>query len=321
MLHVTNGDSAGYGLREAGMRGTILPWRDVLHDGPVPAGLDLAALSEVRADFIASRGAGPADELRRDFAARDATLAAASAEDEVVLWFEHDLYDQLQLIQLLDWLADHPHPRLSLVNPGEYLGMAAPDRLRELFAARAPVTEAQLALGRAAWEAFRGPDPHRLEAVARGDTSALPHLGAALVRWMEELPSTVIGLSRTEESILHTLRAMGPLTRMALYPAAHHEVEEAVWMGDSSFFEIVDALAAAETPLLAYLDPPPADPADVRASVQRGVRLTDAGEEVLDGVADAVRLNGIDRWWGGVRLHGRDVPWRWDPGAERIATA
>lgn len=309
MLHVTNGDSAGGNLRAAGMQGTILPWRDVLHDGPAPAGLPLDALSRVRADFIASRGWAGADELRRDFAERDAALAASAGEDEVVLWFEHDLYDQLQLIQLLDWFADHPHPRLSLVNPAEYLGSVDADRLRALFDARAPVTEAQRALGRAAWKAFRAPDPRRMEAVARGDTSALPRLGAALARWMEELPSAALGLSRTETTILQTLRARGPMTQSELYPAAHHATEEAVWMGDASFFEIVDALAAAETPLLTRLDPP-----DGR------VQLTEAGEAVLSGVHDAVALNGIDRWWGGVHLHGRGIPWRWNPEAERIVT-
>jgi hypothetical protein len=31
-----------------------------------------------------------------------------------------------------------------------------------------------------------------------------------------------------------------------------------------------------------------------------------------------VRLNGVDRWIGGVHLHGQDVSWRWDAGAETI---
>jgi hypothetical protein len=319
MLHVTNGDAAVDTMRSAGIEGDILPWRDVLHDGPVPAGLGMEALSRVRAEFIAGRDWGAAGEVHRDFADRDAALAASPAHDEVVLWFEHDLYDQLQLIQLLDWFADHPHPRLSLVNPAEYLGPAPPERLRELFPARAPVTEAQLALGRAAWEAFRATDPRRVEAVVRGDTSALPHLAPALVRWMEELPAAGTGLSRSERSALEVLRAKGPTMLMSLYTDAHHHVEQAVWMGDWSFNAIVDALAAAETPLLAWLDPPP-DDGEYAVTLQRRLRLTDAGEQVLDGVQDAVRLNGIDRWWGGVHLHGRDVPWRWDPRAERIVT-
>jgi hypothetical protein len=39
---------------------------------------------------------------------------------------------------------------------------------------------------------------------------------------------------------------------------------------------------------------------------------------VLAGEADFVTVHGIDRWIGGVHLHGRDVPWRWDEGTQRL---
>ncbi|HKB20032.1 MAG TPA: heavy metal-responsive transcriptional regulator, partial [Gaiellaceae bacterium] len=38
LLHVTNGESAGNTLRQTGLGGAVLPWQDVLHEGPVPAG-------------------------------------------------------------------------------------------------------------------------------------------------------------------------------------------------------------------------------------------------------------------------------------------
>jgi hypothetical protein len=49
------------------------------------------------------------------------------------------------------------------------------------------------------------------------------------------------------------------------------------------------------------------------------LRLTDAGRRVLAGEADHVALDGIDRWVGGVHLHGRDARWRWHEGTESIA--
>jgi hypothetical protein len=54
MLHITNGDATR--LAEAGVDGEIIVWRDFLHDGPVPAGLDLEAMSLVRAEFIHALG-------------------------------------------------------------------------------------------------------------------------------------------------------------------------------------------------------------------------------------------------------------------------
>ena len=77
-------------------------------------------------------------------------------------------------------------------------------------------------------------------------------------------------------------------------------------MGDLSFFALLDDLAFAATPLLAGLDRrgPPED--DGRRLAAARLTLTEAGRSVLAGEADHVALNGVDRWWAGTRLIGRD---------------
>ena len=42
------------------------------------------------------------------------------------------------------------------------------------------------------------------------------------------------------------------------------------------------------------------------------------GFRTLAADADHVELNGIDRWVGGVHLHGEATPWRWDEAAETV---
>ena len=305
MLHVTNGDAAADAIRATGIPGEVLPWRDVLHEGPVPAGLGLRELSLVRAGFIASLGWGEVDEARRGFEERDAALARSADEDEVVLWFEHDLYDQLQLIQLLDWFAAHPRPRLMLINPAQYLGPSTPDQLRALFALRMPVTPAHLSAARAAWEAFRAPDPRAMEAIPAAELAPLPHLASALRRHLQQFPSTRDGLSRSERQALEVL-AEGPRTAGELFVASHHDREDPVWLGDSTFYSYLEALG----PLLTV-----GEGAEFH---RRTVALTDLGRDVLAGRADRIAAIGIDRWLGGVHLHGRAVPWRWDEASARI---
>ena len=84
------------------------------------------------------------------------------------------------------------------------------------------------------------------------------------------------------------------------------------YMGDTTCFGRMDRMAQGPHPLL-RLDPP-------GRPVERttGVSLTDTGARVLAGQADQIALNGIDRWIGGVHLHGHQVPWRWDDGTETI---
>ena len=101
MLNITNGDSTANLMKEAGVIGDILPWRDVLHEGPVPAGLSFAAMSELRCDYIVSQCPAMEERVRKDFRERSHRLAQSKEDQEIILWFEHDLYDQLQLLQLL----------------------------------------------------------------------------------------------------------------------------------------------------------------------------------------------------------------------------
>ena len=109
MLHITNGDIAAQLVEATGIPGTVLPWRDVLHEGPVPAGLGLQELGEVRAHFLFERGwAQSSEEALREFRERDTTLQAGLAEDEIVLrilgWRRHDVTGTF----VREWVAHTP---------------------------------------------------------------------------------------------------------------------------------------------------------------------------------------------------------------------
>ncbi len=183
--------------------GSFLPWRDVLHEGPVRAGLTLEQLSAERARFIAEAGWASLEDASQAFRERDAAFVDAGRHDEIVLWFEHDLYDQLQLIQVLDGLAGLRGPPISLVCEAEYLGTMEPQRAAELFSLRTPLTRRHFQEAQAAWTAFRSPDPR---AISPEKPRALPFLGAALRRHLEEFPWTTDGLSRLERSIVAALK-------------------------------------------------------------------------------------------------------------------
>jgi hypothetical protein len=283
LLHITNGDAAGGALQHAGFD-QVLPWRDVLHEGPVRAGLALEALSGERARFIAEAGWGNLPEVEKAFQERDAALRLASAHDEVVLWFEHDLYDQLQLLQLLDFFGSRPHARVSLICEAEYVGQMRPERMRELFAARRPVGEAQLAEARTAWVAFTGPDPSRIPV----QSVALRFLGAALRRQLEEYPWATDGLSRLERRVVDLLEP-GPLP----WPRAFARIDEdPVFLGDLVFCWHLERMA-------------------------RDGLVERRGE--LWSLKSRKRARREPRWLGGVRVDERS-PWRWDPAAEMLVS-
>jgi hypothetical protein len=331
-LLITNGDCTTEGLQQAGVPGQLLSWRDVLHDGPVPAGLSLDQLAEVRARYIVSRGWGTYDDVLGEFRRRNHLVRRTHAFDEVVLWFEHDLVDQLQLIEVLDHFAgtDLGRTRLHLLCidrhpevPGfRGLGQLTPGQLAALDGQETPVTPAQLDLATSAWAAFRAPDPTALAAVADSDDMSLPFLAPALRSALQLYPDTRHGLPRLEREMLE-LATRGPCTLAALFEA-HQAMptEDVFYVGDTSFLWRALELCAGPAPLLRFTDgaalPAPASPA-----WQRAVELTDLGRAVLAGHVDAAEQRGYDRWIGGVHLvAGQGKPgWRWDPEARTIRSA
>jgi hypothetical protein len=318
-VHVTNGDITVDLLRRAGLARDALAWADVLHEGPVPAGLDDAGLRRARAEFLAGAdGLDPAAVLRR-FSERDHALAAGR-DGEYVLWFEADLYDQLQIAQILATLGDLgvAPGRVTLVCIGEYPGIAhfgglgelEPEQLPGLLDAATPLTAEALDLGAAAWSALRAPDPGGLGRIAASRSRELRFLGEAFDRLAREYPSTRDGLSLTERRTLAATPSEGATAATVFGRLGEREARP--YLGDLFFFGLVARLARARVPLL-ELDPPAGE-------VGAGTRLrpTPAGRRVLRGEADQVALNGIDRWVGGVHLEGPEARWRWDEGTESV---
>jgi hypothetical protein len=135
-LHISNGDATD--IPGTGLARRVLYWRDILHEGPVPE-VAPGELRRIRADYLAGHDSAGHDSaghdraghdsaghdsaaLMRQFAERDQALEAGR-DGEYVLWFEADLYDQLQLTEILARLAGlgvalaptltHPQPHPS----------------------------------------------------------------------------------------------------------------------------------------------------------------------------------------------------------------
>lgn len=295
-LHVTNGDSVVYLFKKAGILGTHVPWRDVLHEGPVPSGMSLEATSEVRAEYVAMRQYAAPIKAFRDFQTRDAAIRRSPEFEEIVLWFEHDLYDQLHLLQILHVLSEMAiEPgRVSLVQTDHYLGMMSAEELTSYYPKRRSVTAATFASAERGWQALTSDDPENLLAASRSDFAGLGFMRAAFRRLCEEYPWTRDGLSRSERNALQAV-SHGQGKTDELFRRAQSR-EEAPFLGDTAFFAILDELRR--------------DPAAIEDD--NGTLVPTAlGRRVLAGDADRFEANPRERWIGGVRI-ASDVPIRWD---------
>jgi len=341
-LHVANGTSTTMTIEAAGIPGACSIWADPLHEGPVPGGLSDAELLDVRRRFLTAprdltweawRGSDPSLDPVNDMRRWRATIERHDTYDELILWFEHDLFDQLNLIQLLAWVrgclpATKPVSLICINSfPGrphfKGLGELTPEELALLVETRRPVTEPQYALAARAWQAFRESTPEALDDLRKGDTSTLPYLSAALTRFLQEYPWTRGGLSRSERRLLE-LASEGGIALWKAFPRMD-DGEQAYYVTDLTLASTAETLSRTSPPLL-VLDL--SDASD--GHVLRGmVRITDTGRAVLADRLDRVATCGIDRWFGGVHVQGgpstspgaSGAVWRWDHERQSVVRA
>ena len=231
MVHITNGDAVAEILRRWAGEPRLIVWHDVLHEGPVPAGLGLEDFTAVRSAWLEADGyEGGTGKLEE----RDRQLRRLVARDSLWLWFEDDLYDQLQLLQALHFIRSEgltasPHFLVDIPR-----GLAL-EEMAGLAAGKTRITPAMLELGARAWEMFT---QGRAGELLAEDLTALPHLRAAVERLLEHGPGPD---NRVRRTIVALLREGGK-TAGQLF-GAYQQTEERPFLGDTTFFRYVDGMA------------------------------------------------------------------------------
>lgn len=318
-LHLRCGSDIEPALREAGFTGDFLEHATPYCLGPVIPGPERHARM---ADFLveafpdARDGGLVHDRVLAELVGGDARLACSADDyDRVVLWMEHDSWDQLVLVRLLAHYATAPRPRaLELIAvddfPGEArfigIGQLPAEALRLLWPTRQPVTPAQLALGAGSWAALGSDDPRRLAALARSGTPMLPLLAPALHRHLRELPAIETGLGLTQRLVLEIL-ADGDRTLGRVFEALTLAREPLPWLGDLALRHVVDQMLATAEPVMVATPPPPGAP-----WYQRQLAITALGRAVLAGDRDYLSLAPPPRWVGGIEIIPGAPVWRWD---------
>ena len=293
MLHLLNGD-ATLAVFPSTLPGHRAVWRDIMVEGPA---LDDGA---ARAAWLAPRLGVAPDEYEQGWREGQAVLVRAAADDEVILWFEQDLFCAVNLWFVVARLP--PTTRLWLVFPPlddtfAGLGTSTSSELAALFESRRPLDREARAEAAALWRAYAASDPTALSQ----PRAALAFAGQAVRLHLGRFPSTAQGLDEIEAATLRALvpgpRAYGDLFRAV----THAPPQRRHGMGDIQY-------AAALRDLVPLIE------IDGIAAPFTGwqVALTPKGSAVLQGHLDGLAPRALDRWLGGVHLRAGAPDWRWD---------
>ena len=323
-LHVRCGSDIKGELEAARFSGDFLELWDPFPVGPVTSAPDWIAH---RAQFHAATGMVPDldyGQYLAELTDADRRLAASAERyARVVIWTEHDSHDQLSLIRCLAHYARTRPPRvLELISVNHFpgsrrfigLGQLPPEAMWMLWNRRITVDAEGLSVGASAWTAVTADDPRTLAALAGTHTPALPHLGPALHRHLQELPSAVNGLGLTQSLVLEILSKQ-PATAGDLWRISQAELEPLPFLGDTMFLHILDEMGRT-TPAVYE-----------RSAIDRErpfsdrLAITRAGGAVLEDTIDWLSLHPPVRWVGGVRIDPATPNWRWDEARQDVTLA
>jgi RNA polymerase sigma factor (sigma-70 family) len=333
LLHIVNGDAVGNMLKQGIVTGDVLVWREVYSAGPNfvnPAGERERA---IRAQSLEASMGIPSAEYIAGCSEQEAKLRGFNRYEEVVLWFEHDLFDQSMLAYLLHWFRGQKlgRTKLSLLCIGEFpgielfhgLGQLTPEQLKTLSGTWRSIGQEELELGSELWQAYVNPDPLRMADLlalkqSQLAASALPFAYAAFQAHLSRLPSVENGLGIVEQTTLQAVRG-GANTPMELFRQVS-DVLHVLGLGDLEYWLYLRGLVQGAQPLLMIDSMPAADNFDFREVpdfLNRKVTMTELGTQILDGAADRVAVQGMDMWYGGIHLQGHSTAWRWDRSTSR----
>lgn len=329
VLHIVNGDSVAEKLRQGVVQEDILVWREVYPHGPVFLDASDQSHRSVRAEYLEQTMGIPHLEFIEGSETQERALADFHKYEEIVLWFEHDLFDQTILCYLLHWFSEQStlgNTKLSLLSIGEYpgidlfrgMGQLSVEQMKTLPGTWKSIGAEELALGRAWWLAYTSQTPQLLQQLLATDTTILPYAHDAFQCHLARFPSTYNGLGVAEQTTLEMVRA-GVKSPYELFKHVGNKLN-ALGMGDLQYWHILRGMSREPFPLLLIegIQTLP-DYLNSRTSLHNtDVILTDLGIRILNGEVDWVLRKGIDEWYGGVHVEGYSPRWRWNTSLQMI---
>ncbi len=329
-LHIRCGNDIEQALLSAGFKGDFLEISNPFPQGHVPHFDALEAFIQIRTTFLTQHYGSyvPEDRMQNTEAeirnVEDVLRHAPERYERIVLWYEHDAFDQLSKAYVLAHLAElnldnalveciqiNSFPGVKkFIGIGQLSGM--PEAILTLWSQRQAISPAMIAYGARCWLAFTKDDPLELWRLTEEDTP-FSDMQQALKRMLMELPWTGNGLSLTEYLSLDILAREGEMRPGAIFSLLMTESDPQPFLGDIMLLAILRPLWEAEHPAITVLEEFP----DKNPMRQTLLSITDLGRSLLEKNTNLLTLQNRqpadDRHVGGVHISANKKNWHWNP--------
>jgi hypothetical protein len=214
VLHITNGDSTTNYLKKLDFHGSFITWREMLSEGKTTSDIGSESFWKNRFDFLKT-SYNISKKNFIDYTLKEyRNLCNEKEQDEIVLWFDQDLFCQINMLAVISWLKRYRNGyQISLVccaklnGSKKNIGLSKLNatQIQQQYKNRIELKQDDIEYADYIWQLYCSDSPLRLETVNKfNPISPFKHLVAAIETHLQRFPSIENGLNKIENTILKT---------------------------------------------------------------------------------------------------------------------
>jgi len=270
-LHITNGDNFTQKLKKLNLKGDIITWREMLCEGKTETNVGSESFWKTRFEFLHKNYRVSKSWFVEKTLKEYRSLCNHKQQDQIILWFEYDLFCQVNMLAVLSWLKTHRrHAEISLVCSGNEdetdrlysLSELSDEHVLKLYQNRTILSQNDIEYADYVWQLYCSDNPIRLENLTDFKNYQFTYLEDSIQAHLKRFPTIKNGLNEVENRILELSVEHTPKSRKSLLGTVLQN-QGFYGFGDSQYERVISSLR----PLFSSFNP---------------VRLTKKGKEILD---------------------------------------
>jgi hypothetical protein len=271
-LHITNGDNFTQRLQQLQVKGDFITWREMLCEGKTETNVGSESFWKTRFDFLHKNYNVSKSWFVEKTLKEYRSLCNHKQQDQIILWFEYDLFCQINMLAVISWLkTNRRHAEISLICSGKEddsdrlysLSDLSDEQLLHSFDNRIVLSQDDIEYADYVWQLYCSDNPIRLENLTDFENYQFQYLYEALQAHLKRFPSIKNGLNELENRLLELSVIEKPKSKKDLLVNILKN-QGRYGFGDSQYERILNSL----NPLFSSFKP---------------VKLTRKGKQILDG--------------------------------------
>ncbi len=271
LLHITNGDSFTERLSTLKLKGDVITWREMLCEGKTLTNVGSESFWKARFEFLNKNYKVTKSSFIEKTLKEYRSLCNHKQQDQIVLWFEYDLFCQVNMLAVLSWLkVNRKYAEISLVCSGKEdasdklyaLNELNDEQVMKLYESRKVLSQDDIEYADYVWQLYCSDNPIRLENLTDFKNYQFDYLSEAITAHLHRFPSIKNGLNTMENNILQLSLDQKPTSKRELLKTILNN-QGLLGFGNSQYERAISRLK----PLFSSFNP---------------VRLTQKGKGILN---------------------------------------